>query len=96
MEDLWELRAGLDYPLPYLDVFFKSSQKEYFTKNTIMEMCKKFAKMGYRGPIYLTCYDEDEYYDKKNNENKRKCPTGEANKRECYSVFINNETDIDF
>ena len=77
VEDLFKLSANVDYPLPRLFIYLKSSQKEYFTKNNIMNMCRKLAVWGYRGPINITDYDDDQYYEKKNNENKRECLEGE-------------------
>ncbi|MCM1235651.1 MAG: hypothetical protein NC489_36605 [Ruminococcus flavefaciens] len=96
VEDLFELRANVDYPLPYLDIFFKSSQKENFTDENIMNMCRRLAVWGYRGPIYITWYDDDEYYEKKNNENKMECIGDEDLHWKNHAIFIRNDADIDY
>jgi len=96
VEDLFELSANVDYPLPDLAVFMKSSQQEFFTDENIMSMCKKLAKWGYRGPIHIRCYDDDEYYEKKNNENKRECLEGEEFHWKTHVIFINDNKNIDY
>ncbi len=96
VEDLFELRANVDYPLPDLAIFMKSSQKEYFTDDNVMEMCKKLAQWGYRGTIHIMCYDDNQYYEKKNNENKRQCRGSERLHRESHSIFIRDNENIDY
>ena len=95
VEDLLKLRANVDYPLPDLMIFMKSSQKENFTDDKVMDMCKKLAKWGYRGTIDMTCYDDNQYYEKKNNENKRECLPGEEFHWEYHVIFIKDEKNID-
>lgn len=93
VEDLFELRANVDYPLPRLFIFMKSSQGQNFKEENIKAMGGNLQKWGYRGEIYLTCYFDDTYYEKKNNENKRNLLEGERNSYECHWVFIeDNET----
>ncbi len=96
VEDLFKLSANVDYPLPRLFIYLKSSQKEYFTKNNIMNMCRKLAVWGYRGPINITDYDDDQYYEKKNNENKRECLEGEEFHWEYHVIFIKDDENIDY
>ncbi|MCI8509983.1 MAG: hypothetical protein HFJ06_15735 [Lachnospiraceae bacterium] len=96
VEDLLELRANVDYPLPYLDIFMKSSQMKEFTDDNVMDMCKKLAKWGYRGSIYITCYDDDMYYEKRNNENKMDRLQGEEFHWEYHVIFIKDDKNIDY
>ncbi|MCM1157338.1 MAG: hypothetical protein NC300_10945 [Bacteroidales bacterium] len=96
VEDLLKLRANVDYPIPQLAVLMKSSQKENFTEEHIMDMGKKLAKWGYRGEIYLFYYSDDLYYEKKNNENKRECLEGEKFQRKSHRLFIRDEKTIDY
>ncbi len=65
VEDLLKLRANVDYPLPDLEIFMKSSQWKVILDEDIINMCKKLAEWGYGGTIHTTCYDEDIYYEKK-------------------------------
>ena len=95
VEDLFQLRANVDYPLPDLAIFMQSSQKENFTDENIMAMCRKFAKWGYRGTIHIICYDDNRYYEEKNNENKRQCRDGERLHRKSHSIFIRDNENID-
>ncbi|MCI8509981.1 MAG: hypothetical protein HFJ06_15725 [Lachnospiraceae bacterium] len=96
VEDLFKLRANVDYPMPRLFILMKSSQKENFTEKNIMDMGDKLAKWGYRGEIYLTCYSDDTYYKKKNNENKRQSSASENNHSECHWMFIENQETIQY
>ena len=96
VEDLLKLRANVDYPMPRLFVFMKSSQKKKFLYDYNMDMGKKLAEWGYRGEIYLTCYSDDSYYEKKNNENKRECLEGEYNSYECHRMFVENQETINY
>ena len=96
VEDLFQLRANVDYPLPDLAIFMQSSQKENFTDENIMAMCRKFAKWGYRGTIHIICYDDNRYYEEKNNENKRQCRDGERLHRKSHSIFIRDNENIDY
>lgn len=96
VEDLLKLRANVDYPLPDLEIFMKSSQKNQFTDDNIMNMCKKLATWGYRGTIDITCYDDDKYYESKNNENKRECLPGEELHWKYHVIFIKSEKNIDY
>ncbi len=96
VEDLLKLRANVDYPLPYLDIFMKSSQRENFIKRNIMNMGESLATWGYRGEINLFYYTDDKYYEKKNNDNKLECLEGEKLYREYHRMFIRNEDTIDY
>lgn len=96
VEDLFELRANVDYPLPRLFVFTKASQKQNFTDENIMDMCKKLAVWGYRGTINITCYDDDRYYERKNNKNKRECLEGEEFHWKYHVIFIKDDKNIDY
>lgn len=96
VEDLFELSANVDYPMPRLFIFLKSSQKVHFTNDNIMNMCRKLAVWGYRGPIHITCYDDDQYYEKKNNENKRECLENEEFHWEYHVIFIYDDKNIDY
>lgn len=96
VEDLLELSANVDYPMPELHILLKSSQMEHFTDDNVMAMCKKLAVWGYRGPINTRCYDDDQYYEKKNNENKRECSSVEELHRKYHVIFIRDENNIDY
>lgn len=96
VEDLFQLRANVDYPLPDLAIFMKSSQKERFTDDNVKQMCKKLAVWGYRGSIHIRCYDDDQYYERKNNENKRECLPGEEFHWLTHVIFIYDDKNIDY
>ncbi|MDE6759919.1 MAG: hypothetical protein K2J90_04460, partial [Lachnospiraceae bacterium] len=96
VEDLLKLRANVDYPLPDLEIFMKASQWKVILDEDIINMCKKLAEWGYRGTIHTTCYDEDIYYENKNNKNKKECQDGEEFHREVHTIFIKNSQVIEY
>ena len=96
LEDLWEMRANEDYPLPRLVVFLKSSQKGRFTEGNIMDMSRRLAVLGFRGPINITCYDMDILFDEKNRDNQREFSTKEAQNSQWHVLFVNDSENIDY
>lgn len=65
VEDLFNLGANVDYPIPYLHILTKSSQTKNFTDENIMAMGERLQEWGYRGRITLFCYLDDAYYEKR-------------------------------
>ena len=96
VEDLWDLRANVDYPLPDLLIFLNSSQKENFVDLNVMNMSADMAKMGLRGSIHITCFEKEELFEEKNRENKREFSTYEANNSKWHVIFVQNENKIDY
>ena len=96
LEDLWELKANIDYPLPRLIIYLRPSQSKMFTKGNIIDMSKHLALKGFRGPIYITCYDIDSLFEAKNRNTKREFTSQEANNSKWHNVFVNDEENIDY
>lgn len=96
VEDLFELRANVDYPLPRLDILMKSSQQKNFTERNIMDMGNRLATWGYRGEVNLCYYLDDTYYEKKNEKNRRDCLEGEKSRREYHRIFVRDKETIDY
>ena len=88
VEDLFELRANVDYPWPFLDILLRSSQGQNFKEENIKAMGEHLQKWGFRGEINMLYYLDDTYYDKKNYENRNHLLEGEKFHRKYHRIFV--------
>lgn len=65
LEDLWELDANVDYPLPWLHVYLKKSESENYDREKNMQLAKDLQKEKYRGVFAISIYYDDSFYDKR-------------------------------
>ena len=60
LEDLWELRANEDYPLP--DLFVYVSPQQYIDKTIVEELCDDLRVAGLRGCTMIWALQDNERY----------------------------------
>lgn len=69
LEDLWELDANADYPLPRVFLYLRSCEEEKYNDSIIQKLSQKLQENNYRGVLSMIIYYDDSFYNKRNREN---------------------------
>lgn len=91
LEDLWELHANADYPLPRIFLYLKSNQKEKYNDNSICKMAEKLQKSNVRGLLSVVFYYNDDIYTMRNRENVYEALEDSVNDVDGNNIFIYND-----
>ncbi len=69
LEDLWELDANVDYPLPWLTLYLPNEEKKNYTRDYYYQLALCLQEKQYRGVFKIRLYYNNTYYAKRNRKN---------------------------
>ena len=92
LEDLWELKANEDYPLPWLHLYLKSSEQKHYNKSINMQLATELQKKNYRGVFATSIYYDDAFYDKRCRTNVYENIGVKKNDGEGTMLIIHSDT----
>ena len=91
LEDLWEMTAGVDYPIPTISIYLPPKESIINFEKMVEGLSKKL----FRGDIGVKLYNRQERYDKKsrNDWNEK---MGEHEGYKVYSAVIFGDGSIEY
>ena len=92
LEDLWQLHANEDYPLPRIFLYLKSNEMErYNNNNNICAMAEQLKKSNIRGLLSVIFYYNDDIYKMRNRENVYESLENSIYDVDGKNIFIYND-----
>ncbi len=88
VEDLWELNANQDYPLPTLFLYLKNSEINNYDEATVKKLAEDLKTGNYRGCFEPLMFGDDEFFDKRNRQNIHKDIGARSEDTDNYVIFI--------
>ena len=88
LEDLWEMKANEDYPLPEICLYLKSSEKERYDRNISNQVASELQSKHYRGILSVRIYYDDSFYNKRSRENLHEDIGARGNNVDGANIFI--------
>lgn len=88
LEDLWSMQANVDYPLPEIFLYLKSSESLNYNQGIRTQVAENLQKNNYRGMLSMTIYYDDAFFVKRNRSNVYKDVGARGDSVKGVSVFI--------
>ncbi len=90
LDDLWELDANVDYPLPEIHLYLTKQESDKYQDEIHIQLAEKMQKTNYRGIVSVTIYYDDLFYNKRNRENVYADIGARGDNVNGVSIFVYN------